>query len=101
MAFFPTSDLVAKPVENYVWDVNTMAWVKETQAGGGGGGGGGTVDQGTGGASAWLTKLSQAGTDNDVDVATIAAGTNVIGRIGIDQTTPGTTNKVTVGSDVV
>lgn len=31
----------------------------------------------------------------------INAGTNLIGKVGIDQTTPGTTNKVTVGSDVV
>lgn len=32
-----------------------------------GGGGGGTVDQGTGGASAWLIKIDQTGTNNDVD----------------------------------
>jgi hypothetical protein len=32
-------------------------------------------------------------------VASIAAGTNLIGKVGIDQTTPGTTNKVT--TDVV
>lgn len=40
MAFFPTQDLVAKPIENYVWDPVGMAWVKETQPSGGGGGGG-------------------------------------------------------------
>lgn len=27
------------------------------------------------------------------------AGTNVIGKVGIDQTTPGTTNKVSIGTD--
>lgn len=31
----------------------------------------------------------------------LAAGTALVGKVGIDQTTPGTTNKVTVGSDVV
>src|SRR5438093_7152437 len=30
-AFFPTQDVLAKPIENYVWDTNTMSWVKETQ----------------------------------------------------------------------
>ena len=37
-----------------------------------------------------------AGTNNigDVDVLTIAAGANVIGKVGIDQTTLGTTNGV-------
>lgn len=39
-----------------------------------------------------------AGTNNigDVDVASIAAGANVIGKVGIDQTTPGTTNGIQV-----
>lgn len=32
-AFFPTQDVLAKPVENYVWDANSMTWVKETQPG--------------------------------------------------------------------
>lgn len=45
-----------------------------------------------------------AGTNNigDVDVLTlpaIPAGTNLIGKVGIDQTTPGTTNKVSIGTD--
>jgi hypothetical protein len=31
----------------------------------------------------------------------LTAGTAIIGKMGIDQTTPGTTNKVSVGSDVV
>ena len=43
----------------------------------GGGGGGGTVDQGTGGASAWLVKISQATTDNDVDADIRVGGTAV------------------------
>lgn len=48
---------------------------------------------------------------NIIDSGTITAvtaitnalpvGANVIGKVGIDQTTPGTTNKVTIGSDVV
>ena len=29
----------------------------------------------------------------------LAAGTAIIGRVGIDQTTPGTTNKVSIGTD--
>lgn len=31
----------------------------------------------------------------------LPAGTNLLGKLGIDQTTPGTTNKVTLGADVV
>ena len=34
-------------------------------------------------------------------LAPIASGTNIIGKVGIDQTTPGTTNKVTLGTDNV
>lgn len=30
---------------------------------------------------------------------TIQTGSNIIGRVGIDQTTPGTTNKVSIGTD--
>src|SRR3990167_7190941 len=35
---------------------------------------------------------TDASGDVQVDVLTIAAGTNVIGKVSIDQTTPGTTN---------
>ena len=38
--------------------------------------------------------------DGDVDVMSIAAGTNVIGKVGVDQTTPGTTNKVEASTNV-
>lgn len=31
--------------------------------------------------------------------ATLPAGANIIGKVGIDQTTPGTTNKVNIGTD--
>lgn len=40
----------------------------------------------------------------DTDVKsniTLHAGTNLIGKVGIDQTTPGTTNKVSIGTDGV
>lgn len=45
-----------------------------------------------------------AGSNNigDVDVLTLPAlvtGSAIIGRVGIDQTTPGTTNKVSIGTD--
>lgn len=33
--------------------------------------------------------------------ATLQTGSAIIGRVGVDQTTPGTTNKVTLGADVV
>lgn len=58
-----------------------------------------------------------SGTEMQVDVLTIAAGDNnignvdlasaipagsaLIGKVGIDQTTPGTTNKVSLGTDIV
>ena len=35
----------------------------------------------------------------DVDILSIAAGANVIGKVGIDQTTPGTTNLVAAGQN--
>lgn len=38
------------------------------------------------------------GTTNGVYVNTIAAGSNIVGKVGIDQTTPGTTNGVYVNT---
>lgn len=38
---------------------------------------------------------------NGTGVVGLNAGAAIVGKVGIDQTTPGTTNKVTVGSDVV
>jgi hypothetical protein len=71
-----------------------------------------TVTANQGGAP-W--SVSQSGTWNIGTVTTVTTvtnvgavtaisnalpvGTNVIGRIGIDQTTPGTTNKVSIGTD--
>lgn len=45
-----------------------------------------------------ISSALPAGNNNigDVDVASIAEGANVIGKVGIDQTTPGTTNAVAV-----
>lgn len=34
-----------------------------------------------------------------VTIASVPAGSNLIGKVGIDQTTPGTTNKVSIGTD--
>jgi hypothetical protein len=47
-----------------------------------------------------ITNALPAGNNNigDVDIASIAAGTNIIGKVGIDQTTPGTTNGVQVNA---
>ena len=46
------------------------------------------------------------GTDNALTVRqnsmpSLVAGTALVGKVGIDQTTPGTTNKVSLGSDAV
>lgn len=97
-----------------------------TGAGGGGGGSGGTVTQGNAGtnAQAWWMRIGdatsgpakvQAGnaaatTDVAVTVADpnvlaavrapVPAGTNIIGKVGIDQTTPGTTNGVQVNAAI-
>lgn len=47
-----------------------------------------------------LTKLDTLHTDiTSSQVRTIAAGTAVIGKVGIDQTTPGTTNLVSIGTN--
>lgn len=45
MAVFPTG-AVHRPSNNYVWDVNTMAWVVMTQPSGSGGGGAATIADG-------------------------------------------------------
>jgi len=92
--------------------------------GGSSGGGGGTVAQGNAGsnAQAWWAQIgdtargpakvqagnSAASTDVALTVAdpnvlaavqsAIPAGTNIIGKVGIDQTTPGTTNGVQVNA---
>jgi hypothetical protein len=50
---------------NYDWDTGTLEWIEHTQ--GSSSGPATTVDQGVGGGSAWLVKLSQTGTNNDVD----------------------------------
>lgn len=49
-------------------------------------------------SSSTISSALPAGNNNigDVDVASIAAGSNIIGNIRIDQTTPGTTNGVVV-----
>lgn len=54
-----------------------------------------------------LNTITVKATDNagvltphvNVDSAVIGAGTALIGKVGIDQTTPGTTNKVSIGTD--
>jgi hypothetical protein len=66
----------------------------------------GTVNQGT---SPWVTSATQSGTWNIGTVTTVStvtaltsitnalpAGTNLLGKTGIDQTTPGTTNAVSL-----
>lgn len=105
----------AKRVANYVWDPNTSSWVRETQASGGGGAvtiaDGADVTQGaiadavvaagaTGTISAKLRRLT-------TDLSTVAtntgaatpAGSAIIGKVGIDQTTPGTTNLVALAAN--
>lgn len=57
-----------------------------------------------GDGTAAIGKLAaNSGVDiGDVDVTSlpaIPAGTNLMGKVGIDQTTPGTTNKVSIGTD--
>ena len=59
-----------------------------------------------GAGTAAIGKLAaNSGVDiGDVDVTSLPAtpaGTNLMGKVGIDQTTPGTTNKVSLGSDSV
>jgi hypothetical protein len=52
-----------------------------------------TTAGGTGTASAKLRRMTQ-GLDELKTLIVLATGTNVIGRVGIDQSTPGTTNLV-------
>lgn len=59
MAYFSSQDILAKPVENYVYDAGTMSWVKQTQAGGGGGAttiaDGDDTAEGSTGDTAWVS----------------------------------------------
>jgi len=51
------------------------------------------------GANAIGKLAANSGVDiGDVDVTSISAGANIIGKVGIDQTTPGTTNRVDIGA---
>lgn len=51
------------------------------------------------------TSANQTSTNTKLDtihndlIAALPVGSNVIGKVGIDQTTPGSTNKVSIGSD--
>jgi hypothetical protein len=56
-----------------------------------------------------LSTITVKATDNGgvltphviVDSSVLGAGSAIIGKVGIDQTTPGTTNKVSLGADTV
>lgn len=45
--------------------------------------------------------ITKADTDHVTVSAPLPAGTNLLGKVGIDQTSPGTTNKVSLGSDPI
>lgn len=80
-----------------------------TSGGGGGGGGavtvangadvalGATTDAAYAGSGSATTVAIQKGIYNAL-VAALPAGSNIIGKVGIDQTTPGTTNGVVINS---
>jgi len=54
------------------------------------------------GASASAVRvLIEAFQDTSASTVTLAAGSALIGKVGIDQTTPGTTNKVSLGTDTI
>lgn len=73
-------------------------------ANGGGGGGGGNVNitgvngvapsVGNGASDAGTIRVTVA--NDSTGVVGLNAGTNIVGKVGIDQTTPGTTNAVSV-----
>lgn len=96
--FYPNGGTSASQM--YVWDVGTLQpklWDGAVTISGpitiG------TVNQGLGGASAWLvtgplTDTQLRASAVPVSLAALPTGTNVIGKVGIDQTTPGTTNAV-------
>ena len=52
----------------------------------------------TGSIAAKLRRATQ-GLEDLKTLIVLAAGTNIIGKVGIDQTTPGTTNRVTANAD--
>jgi hypothetical protein len=91
----------------------TPVWAQSVGGGGGTSGGGGTVTQGAPNtaANAWPTTLAIGGAANasgnpifvqlTAGAATLGnvgliAGSAIVGKFGIDQTTPGTTNAVSL-----
>jgi hypothetical protein len=55
--------------------------------------------QETGGNLATLAGTVSAGKVQSTIATALPAGTNLVGKVGIDQTTPGVTNKVSIGTD--
>lgn len=62
--------------------------------------GGNAVATGNGTATTGTQRVAIASDNTAFSVnATLQAGSAVVGKVGIDQTTPGTTNKVSIGTD--
>lgn len=98
---------------NYVWDVGTLAWVKETQPGGGGGGGGAVtvadgadIAEGATADAAWsgsgsgtvvsiLKKIASSGTGGGP--ATIADGADVAQGTTTDAAITSDTSGTVIG----
>lgn len=97
MADAPLRAVSAAQSQFWVWDVATLAWIPGTQPGGGGGGG--TVDQGTGGASAWLV-TGTVGVSGSVAVtgAFWQATQPVSGTVTANPTRPASSSVASVSS---
>jgi hypothetical protein len=50
-------------------------------------------------AFSWPSNAQLQQSGGPGSAVTLNAGTNLVGKVGIDQTTPGTTNKVSIGTD--
>jgi len=73
----------------------------ESCAGAGGAGGDGKILDGTAAGQADVMSSAPAGTEEGLVVrqaGALPAGTNLIGKVGIDQSTPGTTHRVDDGT---
>lgn len=57
------------------------------------------VNVAVGSTSGGLTDTQLRATPVPISITTLPSGTNLLGKVGIDQTTPGTTNKVSIGTD--
>jgi LEA14-like dessication related protein len=87
-----TGSIAGTVTANAGTNLNTSALALET---------GGNLDTISGDTTSINGKITACNTGDVTISASLPTGTNLLGKVGIDQTTDGTTNKVSLSTDVV